>query len=93
MDLCCGKGGDIPGKWKKAKPCHYVGVDLSRASVEEAQRRYTDSIVEDTKLRPFPAIFIVADCGDENNLVSDILVKARDLRSLKVKLEFDVVST
>jgi ubiquinone/menaquinone biosynthesis C-methylase UbiE len=40
LDLCCGKGGDIPGKWKKVKPSHYVGVDLSAASVEEAQRRY-----------------------------------------------------
>lgn len=96
LDLCCGKGGDIPGKWKKAKPCHYVGVDLSRASVEEAHERYLKSIVEaDDKYRqdPFPAIFIVADCGDEKNLVSDILVKARDLKTLKVKLEFDVVST
>jgi hypothetical protein len=34
--LCCGKGGDIPGKWKKAKLSHYVGVDLSAESVKEA---------------------------------------------------------
>jgi hypothetical protein len=91
--LCCGKGGDIPGKWKKARLCHYVGVDLSKASVEEAQRRYIDTVAGDTHIRPFPAIFIVADCCDEKNLVSEILVKARSLRTLKVKLEFDVVST
>jgi mRNA (guanine-N7-)-methyltransferase len=35
LDLCCGKGGDM-GKWPKAFPSHYVGVDLSSSSVEEA---------------------------------------------------------
>lgn len=95
LDLCCGKGGDIPGKWKKARPCHYVGVDLSAASVKEARDRYTRSVVEDDNRNAnrFPAIFIVADCGDEKNLVTDILAGARDLRTLKVKIEFDVVST
>ena len=44
-------------------------------------------------MKKFPAIFIVADCGDEKNLVTDILSQARDLKSLKVKIEFDVVST
>jgi len=47
--------------------------------------------VEDSK--PFPGIFVVADCGDEKNLVTDILAGAKSLKQLKVKLEFDVVST
>lgn len=81
LDLCCGKGGDIPGKWKKAKPSHYVGVDLSAISVKEARARYINTVVDDHdhKQRPFPAIFIVADCGDNKNYLTDILVKEKGL--------------
>jgi ubiquinone/menaquinone biosynthesis C-methylase UbiE len=32
LDLCCGRGGDL-AKWKKAKICHYVGLDFSETSV------------------------------------------------------------
>jgi len=49
LDLCCGKGGDIPSKWLKAKPAHYVGVDLSAMSVAEARQRYQDSVVNGRK--------------------------------------------
>ena len=66
LDLCCGKGGDIPGKWLKAKPSHYVGVDLSALSVTEARKRYLDVVVNGQRSAndAFPGIFIVADCGD-----------------------------
>jgi len=36
LDLCCGKGGDIVQKWKRARIAHYVGADLSKTAVEEA---------------------------------------------------------
>ena len=44
LDLCCGRGGDL-GKWAKNEIAHYVGVDLSRPLVVEAQRRYIESHV------------------------------------------------
>ena len=91
--MCCGKGGDITSKWKRARPSHYVGVDLSAASVEEAQRRYKNSVVEDLKSTPFPAIFIVADCGDDKNLVSDILTRDKSLKSIGERITYDIVST
>ena len=90
--MCCGKGGDIPSKWKKARPSHYVGVDLSAASVEEAQQRYKKSVVDDLQSTPFPAIFIVADCGDDKNLLSDILLRDKSLKSIGEKITYDVVS-
>jgi 2-polyprenyl-3-methyl-5-hydroxy-6-metoxy-1,4-benzoquinol methylase len=85
LDLCCGKGGDIPGKWLKAKPAHYVGVDLSAMSVAEARQRYQDSVVNGRRQanETFPAIFIVADCGDQNNQLTDILAKDLSLKRLR----------
>lgn len=41
----------------------------------------------------FPAIFIVADAGDPNNLLTDILKKDPSLRELRQRIVFDVVST
>lgn len=95
LDLCCGKGGDIPGKWMKARPAHYVGVDLSSMSVAEARKRYLEVVVNGGRpaSETFPAIFIVADCGDQNNLLSDILAKDASLKKLRSKIVFDVVST
>ena len=74
---------------------HYVGVDLSKASVEEAQRRYESTVVNqkgDYK-SAFPAIFIVVDGGDPNNLLTDILKKDPSLKELRQRIVFDVVST
>ena len=93
LDLCCGRGGDIPSKWKATRPAHYVGVDLSGESVKEAQRRFNECILD--KVRPDeapPAIFIVADCGDENTLLSDILETDPSLKKLRQKIMFDIVS-
>jgi len=72
-------------KWIKAKPGHYVGVDHSAASVKEAIRRNKEN-----KAFPFsfPAIFIDADCGDDQNLISDIFS-----RVICDKIYFDIVST
>jgi hypothetical protein len=94
LDLCCGKGGDIPTKWKKAKPAHYVGVDLSEQSVIEARKRFISKLVDEVPPRDAPpGIFIVADCGDEKNLLTDILAKEPSLKTLRSKIVFDVVST
>jgi ubiquinone/menaquinone biosynthesis C-methylase UbiE len=93
LDLCCGKGGDIPAKWARAHICHYVGVDLSANSVREARTRYLDSVVDNDRVKSFPAIFIVADCGDQNNLLTDILANEKSLKQLKRRIVFDVVST
>lgn len=92
MDLCCGKGGDI-FKWRLAKPAHYVGVDLSRESVKEAHSRYLDVIVGKNAYDAFPSIFIVADCGDPLNQLSNILAKEPSLSRLRSRIVFDVVST
>lgn len=73
LDLCCGRGGDMV-KWKKANVSHYVGLDFSDSSITEAQTRYL-SLVIDQAHNPrdrFPAIFIVADAGDQQNLLTDI---------------------
>ena len=71
LDLGCGKGGDLM-KWEKAKIAHYVGSDLSKTSVEEAQHRH-DGICKDRRKTAFPAVFIVSDMGGEQNTVSQIL--------------------
>jgi mRNA (guanine-N7-)-methyltransferase len=38
LDLCCGKLGDV-GKWARAGATQYVGVDISRASLEHGVAR------------------------------------------------------
>ena len=77
LDLCCGRGGDL-GKWAQQDICHYVGLDLSNALVEEAQRRYIQTQVDReqnnwNRREVFKAIFIVADASDENNLIDKVL--------------------
>ena len=51
LDLCCGRGGDL-FKWKNQDVVHYVGVDLSQALVEEAQRRYNNEILKGDNKNP-----------------------------------------
>lgn len=100
LDLCCGKGGDIPYKWKMAKISHYVGADLSRESVKSAKEKHEYSVIGDKHIndrrdQPFPAIFIVQDAGDHNeeNLLDSILQKDQSLRSIQQRIMFDLVST
>lgn len=76
LDLCCGRGGDL-FKWKNQDVVHYVGVDLSQALVEEAQRRYNESLKGGQnnygrfKKPPFKAFFMVNDAGpmQDKNLI------------------------
>lgn len=42
LDLCCGKGGDL-NKCEFAHVDHYIGVDISDASVKEAYSRYSQN--------------------------------------------------
>jgi mRNA (guanine-N7-)-methyltransferase len=102
LDLCCGKGGDLTQKWKKARIAHYVGSDLSLESVKEAKRRHEEHILNSADVQcldrrsvqrtSFPAIFIVADAGDDENLLDDILRKDVSLANIRHKIMFDIVS-
>lgn len=81
LDLCCGKGGDLPFKWKQAKIAHYIGSDLSKESIKSAKEKYL-AIINDSRMGDrrnqntnFPAIFVVQDAGDDENLLDDILKK------------------
>ncbi|GEQ72455.1 hypothetical protein JCM33374_g6142 [Metschnikowia sp. JCM 33374] len=42
LDLCCGKGGDL-NKCEFVNVDHYVGIDISDASVREAFSRYSQN--------------------------------------------------
>ncbi|OBA21844.1 guanine-N(7)-methyltransferase [Metschnikowia bicuspidata var. bicuspidata NRRL YB-4993] len=42
LDMCCGKGGDL-NKCEFASVDHYVGIDISDASVREAYSRYSQN--------------------------------------------------
>ena len=59
----------------------------------EARKRYIDSVVTNKKAIKFPAIWIVADGGDPDNLIDGILKQDPDLRKLRVPIKFDLVST
>lgn len=63
---------------------------MSKNSVEEAQKRYKDTVMS-TNQR-FPAIFIVADAGDNRNSIDNIL-KDKSLKTIKEEIRFDIVST
>ena len=92
LDLACGKGGDIPHKWKQAGVAHYVGADLSKESIKSAKEKHESCIVhadnrvtDRHKNRAFPAIFIVQDASDDNeeNMIDSILRKDKSLKSIK----------
>ena len=51
LDLCCGKGGDLPFKWKQAKIAHYIGSDLSKESIKSAKLKHEDSILNSSENR------------------------------------------
>jgi mRNA (guanine-N7-)-methyltransferase len=56
LDLCCGKGGDLP-KFANLSIGKYTGVDITRQSVIDAANRYNAH----RGIR-FPGSFYVADC-------------------------------
>jgi hypothetical protein len=82
-------------KWKKANVSHYVGLDFSDSSITEAQTRYLSLVIDQAHNRRdrFPAIFIVADAGDQQNLLTEIFQRDEKLKRLRQKIIFDVVST
>jgi len=83
---------------------HYVGVDLSRSLVKEAQRRYFESFVDQKPHENyfnhnqrykaiFKAIFMVNDAGDPQNLLTKVLKQERSLEDIREEIVFDIVST
>jgi len=95
LDLCCGKGGDIAQKWKKARIGHYVGSDLSKTAVAEAKERHKQALKNDRGryAADFPAIFIVADASDHENSIDHILKTDASLKGIREHITFDIVST
>jgi SAM-dependent methyltransferase len=92
LDLCCGRGGDII-KWKRQNINHYVGVDLSRALVEEAYTRYQELQSDERGGQTFKAIWIVNDAGDPQNLMDSIFKLDSKLRDIEERIVFDIVQT
>ncbi|KAL5466690.1 hypothetical protein EMCRGX_G030835 [Ephydatia muelleri] len=64
LDLCCGKGGDLL-KWKEGNIEYLVCADISDASVDECQRRYSSKKMATGHRTPYGAEFLVADCSEE----------------------------
>lgn len=56
LDLCAGKGGDLP-KWCKARIQYWVAADIAEESVKAAEERYRNS-----RHAAFPALFLGTDC-------------------------------
>eukprot|EP00668_Euglena_longa_P001312 GGOE01001553.1.p1 GENE.GGOE01001553.1~~GGOE01001553.1.p1 ORF type:complete len:1025 (-),score=336.25 GGOE01001553.1:52-3126(-) len=56
LDLCCGRGGDLP-KWKKANIRSLVGADISPVAITEATKRWTESFQDH-----FRGSFVCTDC-------------------------------
>ena len=63
VDLCCGQGSDATKVAHLRNLEHYVGIDLSRAHIDEAQKRISAS-------RKTTAMFAVAvgNCADAEEL-------------------------
>lgn len=55
LDLCCGKGGDLP-KWCSAAIRHWVAADIAGESVKAAEERY------ESRRTSFSALFVTTDC-------------------------------
>jgi len=59
LDLCCGKGGDLP-KWKWAEGVkHVIFADIAQNSIVDCKRRYHQMNLR----KQFTAEFIAADCS------------------------------
>lgn len=100
LDLCCGMGGDLE-KWQKVSIGHYVGCDLSRNSVIEAQSRHESMCKRAlayeggrNQQKSFSAIFIVSDASNnDSGSVDAILNEEQKKMHIRDKIVFDVVST
>ena len=70
LDLCCGKGGDLDKFFTQKKVRLYVGADISKEALDNAQERlnkiknekYSNKNDFNTK-----CVFIVEDLSDPNN--------------------------
>lgn len=60
LELGCGKGGDLR-KYGAAGISQFIGVDISNASIKEAQKRY-----ESMKNLDYQVILITGDCFGES---------------------------
>jgi mRNA (guanine-N7-)-methyltransferase len=78
LDLCCGKGGDLP-KYKFARIAFYVGVDLSKKCIQEAKERYSQLNLG------FEALLIAGDVADPEITIDSIVRNDFDI-------EYDLVS-
>ncbi|KAI0648227.1 mRNA capping enzyme-domain-containing protein [Trametes meyenii] len=65
LDMGCGKGGDL-NKWAKADVAEYVGLDIAKVSIDQAQHRHATS-----RGARFVADFFALDCY--SNVLSDVL--------------------
>jgi mRNA (guanine-N7-)-methyltransferase len=67
LDLCSGRGGDIK-KWQRLKPSHYVAIEYQEALIDKAIER-----LKEMKYVKYPSIFVVADAGDPNTTIDQVL--------------------
>lgn len=67
LDLCSGRGGDTK-KWLRLKPSHYVAIEYQEALIDKAIER-----LKEMKNVKYPSIFVVADAGDPNTTIDQVL--------------------
>ena len=84
--MCSGRGGDIK-KWKRLNPSHYVALEYQETLTDKAIDR-----LKEMKYVKYPSIFIVADAGDPNTTIDQVLQTHETFRDIKQKIVFDIVS-
>lgn len=56
LDMCCGKGGDLP-KWEKGGLTHLICTDIAEVSVEQCKERYTTMVERHQQQNKFGKMF------------------------------------
>lgn len=56
LDMCCGKGGDLP-KWDKGGITHLICTDIAEVSVEQCKERYATMVERHQQQNKFGKIF------------------------------------
>lgn len=56
LDMCCGKGGDLP-KWEKGGITHLICTDIAEVSVEQCKERYTTMVERHQQQNKFGKMF------------------------------------
>jgi mRNA (guanine-N7-)-methyltransferase len=85
FDLCSGRGGDL-FKWLKAEPSHYVALEYQESLIDKAVERFKKARAK------FPGVFIVADAGDPNTTIDQILNTHEEVKDFGRSVVFDIVS-